>query len=197
MKQPRIGIYSGTFNPVHSGHISFALQAIKTANLDKVYLMPERHRPHKVDVAHFAHRIAMIRQAIRPHRNLGLIENNDITFSVSRTLPKLRHQFKDSKLVFLIGSDNLALMPSWPEVETLLKGSELVIGIRKGDERTIARRVKALPNKPMSVYLIDSLKPAVSSTKVREALRRDEHTDGVLPSVRRYSNRNWLYISLA
>ncbi len=197
MKQRRIGIYSGTFNPVHAGHVSFALQALKGAKLDRVYLMPERYRPHKIDVAHYGHRVAMIRQAIKPHRSLGIIENSDITFSVAKTLPKLINQFKDAKLVFLMGSDTLSNLPQWEGVNHLLKGSELVIGVREGDEAAITSWLAALPLKPSAVHLITSLKPAVSSTKIREALRRDEHTDGILPSVRRYSNRNWLYISLA
>lgn len=197
MKQHRIGIYSGTFNPVHAGHVSFALQALNEAKLDKVYLMPERYRPHKIDVAHYGHRVAMVRQAIKPHRALGLIENSDVTFSVAKTLPKLQNQFNDSKLVFLMGSDNLRVLAQWEGVKHLLRGSELVIGVREGDEQDIIGWISALPLKPKAVHLITSLKPAVSSTKIREALRRDEHTDGILPSVRRYSNLNWLYISLA
>lgn len=197
MKQRRIGIYSGTFNPVHSGHISFALQAIADAKLDQVYIMPERYRQHKLDVAHFAHRIAMIRQAIKPHPALGLIENSDVTFSVTKTLPKLRHQFRGDRLVFLMGSDSLATLASWPNADKLLKGSDLVIGIREGDADKIEGWLKSLPHQPKKLYIIDSLKPAVSSTKIREALRRDEQIEGILPSVRRYSNRNWLYISLA
>jgi nicotinate-nucleotide adenylyltransferase len=197
MKQRRIGIYSGTFNPVHAGHISFALQAINEAKLDKVYLMPERYRPHKVDVAHYGHRVAMARQAVKPHRKLGIIENSDVTFSVSKTLPKLKNQFHDQKLVFLMGSDNLSTLSQWPAVDYLLKGNELVIGVREGDQQAISSWLRALPSKPKKVHLIDSLKPAVSSTKIREALRRDEVAEGVLLSVRRYSNRNWLYISLA
>ena len=197
MKQRRIGIYSGTFNPVHAGHISFALQALSEAKLDHVYFMPERYRRHKVDVAHFAHRTAMIRQAIRPHRRLGLIENSDVTFSVARTLPKLKKQFHGSQLVFLMGSDSLENLNQWSQVENLLKVSELVIGIREGDTERVKTWLGALEPKPVKFYLIDSLRPTVSSTKIREALRLDQEIEGILPSVRRYSNRNWLYISLA
>lgn len=193
----RVGIYSGTFNPVHSGHISFALQAAEAANLERVYFMPERYRQHKTDVAHFAHRVAMVRQATKPHRNLALIENSDVSFSVEKTLPKLKSRFQGSRLVFLMGSDSLRHLSSWPHVERLLKTSELVIGIREGDAGLVAKWTAQLPTQPKKLYLLDSYAPSVSSTKIREALRRQEEAEGILPSVRRYSDRNWLYISLA
>ncbi len=193
----RIGIYSGTYNPVHAGHISFALQSLKDAKLNKVYFLPERFRPNKTDVTHYAHRVAMIRQAIKPHKQLGLIEDNAVSFSVENTLPKLTNRFNGSTLVFLMGSDSLANLKNWPKVDKLLKSSELVIGIREGDQDRVQDWIKELPQKPLDIHLIDSLAPSVSSTKVREALRRQEETEGILPSVRKYSNQNWLYVSLA
>jgi nicotinate-nucleotide adenylyltransferase len=193
----RIGIYSGTFNPVHAGHISFAVQALGEARLDQIYLMPERHRSNKEDVTHFGHRVAMIRQAIKPHRHLGIIESHEVSFTVEKTIPKLQSQFKDSQLVFLFGSDSLESMAYWPKIERLLTYSELVVGIREGDENKTVALVGNLPIKPQDVHIINSYAPSVSSTKIREALRSKQETAGILASVRRYSNKNWLYISLA
>ena len=96
-----------------------------------------------------------------------------------------------------MGSDTLSTLNQWPLVEKLLKSSDLVIGIREGDADKVDRLIAELKSKPNNVYKIDSLRPTVSSTKIREALRRDQEIEGILPSVRRYSNRNWLYISLA
>jgi len=192
----RIGIYSGTFNPVHAGHISFALQSINEARLDKVYFMPERYRQQKQDVAHYGHRVAMVRQAIKPHRKLGIIESPQVSFSVDKTLPKLQLQFANDQLVFLFGSDSLAKMSGWLNIKRLLTCSELAIGIRADDGGRIAQLVDSLPVPPRDIYIIDSFAPSVSSTKIREALRRQQDTEGILASVRRYSNQNWLYVSL-
>lgn len=192
----RIGIYSGTFNPVHAGHIGFALQAVAAAGLDKVFLMPERHRPGKQDVAHYAHRVAMIRQAIKPHNGLGLIECSEVSFSVGRTLPKLRAKFNDTQLVFLLGSDSLKTLNQWPNIGKLLETSELVVGVREGDHKMVNRLIQRLPQAPKGVFVVESYAATVSSSKIREALRLHQDTEGILPSVRRYSNQNWLYISL-
>ena len=192
----RIGIYSGTFNPIHAGHISFALQAIDEAKLDKVYFLPERYRSDKSDVEHFGHRVAMIRQAVKPHNRLGLIELSDITFSVDRTLPKLESKFSNDQLVFLLGSDQLKFIKDWPNVDRLLKKTELVVGIRERDQESIKSLAKNLKSTTKKISLIDSYAPKVSSSKIRDALRRHQDTEGILTSVRRYSNQNWLYISL-
>src|SRR5581483_3364510 len=86
----RIGIYSGVFDPVHAGHIGFALQAVERAGLDKVYFLPERRPYHKQGVEHFGHRVAMLKRATRPHPALSVLELEDISFTVERTLPKLQ-----------------------------------------------------------------------------------------------------------
>ncbi len=192
----RIGIYSGTFNPIHAGHISFALQAINQAKLDRVYFLPERYRSDKSDVEHFGHRVAMIRQAVKPHNRLGLIELTDITFSVDKTLPKLESKFSDDQLVFLLGSDQLKTINNWPNIDRLLKKAEIVVGIREQDQDLIKGLVKNLKPVTKKIHLIDSYAPRVSSSKIRDALRRHKDTEGILDSVRRYSNQNWLYISL-
>lgn len=194
----RIGIYAGTFNPVHAGHITFALQAIQAASLDKVYFLPERRPRHKTDVEHFGHRVAMLERATRPHPQFEVMELVDVSFSVERTLPKLRKAFPDSQLVFLFGSDVVGDLPDWPRVERLLKDSELVIGLRQGDEVVVIKElISEWPQAPIDLILFDSFAPHVSSGRIREALRRRKRTAGLLRSVEHYSNRHWLYVSLA
>src|SRR4051812_33685276 len=127
---PRIGIYAGTFDPVHAGHVTFALQAMEAAGLDKVYFLPERRPRNKQHVEHFGHRVAMLKRAAQPHPQFEVLELVDVSFSVERTLPKLRQQFADDELVFLFGSDVVVSLQSWPKSELLLKDNELVIGLR-------------------------------------------------------------------
>lgn len=198
MKSKRIGIYSGTFDPVHSGHITFALQSISAAKLDRIYFMPERRPRTKRHVEHFAHRVAMIKQAIKPHPLLKLIELVDISFSVNRTLPKLQAMFAGDQLVFLFGSDILDNILSWPKIDKLLNDNELVIGIRSNlDKQYLKQNVEIWKTKPRALYMFDSYNPNVTSSKIRYALRKRMSSNGSLKSVERYSNKHWLYISLA
>lgn len=194
----RVGIYSGTFDPVHSGHITFALQALQSAKLDKVYFLPERRPNAKPGVEHFAHRVAMLRRATMPYTQFEILELTDISFSVERTLPKLTRAFPDSQLVFLFGSDAVADLPAWPKVDRLLRSSELIVGVRSGHNGTqISNEIAAWEQQPRAVTVFDSYAPEVSSREIRDALRRRQTAGGILPSVERYSDHHWLYVSLA
>jgi nicotinate-nucleotide adenylyltransferase len=198
VRAKRIGIYAGTFDPVHAGHITFALQALAAASLDKVYFLPERRPRGKHHVEHFAHRTAMLRRAAAPHPQFDVLELVDVSFSVERTLPKLQRQFKDGELVFLFGSDVLPGLQDWPQADRLLANNELVIGLRHQDDRDAARHIiETWPTPPKALTMFASFAPDVSSGRVREALRTRQPARGLLTSVERYSNRHWLYVSLA
>lgn len=198
-KRRRIGIYAGTFNPVHSGHIAFALQSLEAAKLNEVYFLPERQPRGKQDVEHFGHRAGMLERALKPHPRLKVLEMVDISFSVDRTLPRLRKQFDAADLIFLFGSDIVPGLAGWPHADDLIRNYELVIGIRSRDNREKLRAiVEGWPVQPEGVTMFDSYAADVSSGIVREALRKgDSAVPGLLKSVERYSDRHWLYVSLA
>ena len=190
----RVGIYSGTFDPVHAGHIAFALQAATAAGLPKVYFVPERAPRGKRHVTHYAHRVAMIRRATRPYTQLDVLELEDKTFSVAHTLPRLRRDFPQSELVYLCGSDVIAHMAQWPHVARFLQQVELCVG-RRGNETqlSIEQMLKTLPP-PLRVTFFDSHAPAVSSSQVRAALREKRGVRGLLASVKVYAAQEWLYL---
>lgn len=193
----RIGIYSGTFDPVHAGHISFALQALEQAGLDEIYFLPERRPRGKADVEHFGHRVAMLKRASRPHRHLHVLELEDISFTVATTLPRLQKRFAKDQLVFLVGSDVAQYLPQWPNSKQLLQQVELVVGVRAADSMTITQElIQKWHIQPLALTVFDSHAAHISSRKIREALRLRQHTPGLLKSVERYSNRNWLYVTL-
>lgn len=196
-KPRRIGIYAGTFDPVHAGHVAFALQTVERADLDVLYFLPERRARFKQGVEHFGHRVAMLKRASQPHPKFDVLELDDVSFTIDRTLPSLSKKFPQSQLVFLFGSDAVEQLPNWPLYERLLEVSELVVGIRASDRiSSIEAMLRKWNTQPKAVNIFNSFAPEVSSNKVREALRNQTHTDGALSSVKRYSQRNWLYVSV-
>lgn len=196
-KQRSVGIYVGTFDPVHTGHVTFALQALKSANLDRVVFIPERQPRQKEGVEHFGHRVAMLKRALLPHPQLDVLELVDIRISAIRTLPKLKQLFAGDQLVFLFGSDVVAGMNFWPGIERILKDSGLVIGLRKhANAQRIKAEISSWQSQPATLLIVPSFAPDVTSGDVREALYKRRPVKGLLSSVERYSNRNWLYVSL-
>jgi nicotinate-nucleotide adenylyltransferase len=196
-KPYRVGIYAGSFDPVHAGHIAFALQAAEEANLDEVIFLPERRPRFKDGPEHFGHRVAMLRHAIKPHAKLQVMEMVDRHFTVKRTLPQLRSVFARAELVFLVGSDVAEFIPDWAGSALLLRSSELVVGVRD-DQSTdyISQQLATWEVQPKQSYILLSYAAEVSSGSIRDSLRQGKSAHGLLASVVRYARSNWLYVSL-
>lgn len=192
----RIGIFAGTFDPVHAGHIAYALQALRAAGLDEVVFLPERRPRHKPGVEHFAHRVAMIKQAIRPHPLFSILELVDRNFTVSRTLPQLQALFAGHQLVLLVGSDTVPGMPHWPRWPRLAGECGLIVGVRAGQNPAdVQDLLDSWQAQPREIWLLDSYAAAISSTRIREALRSGQSAAGLLASVKCYARQEWLYVS--
>lgn len=130
----RTGIYSGTFDPVHPGHIAFALETLRICNLDEIIFLPECSPRGKDDIADISHRIALLNQQTKAHSNLRILRLASERFTVKNTLPELRAIFKDSELTMLIGSDVArTLLFRWESLDLLFKEVSLAIGIREND----------------------------------------------------------------
>lgn len=196
----KIGIFSGTFDPVHAGHIATALEAMKQAGLEKVYFLPERSPRRKEGVTHYAHRIAMLKLALKPYKNLAVLELPDKQFSVTKTLPRLRSRFKNDQLYQIIGSDMVHILVSqddqvqWPGLSTYLTEVTLVVGVRSGtDHEEVKRLLTAIQPGGIIVLTPSS---HVASSVIRLAVSRGKMPDTLLKTVRPYVKKHWLYASI-
>ncbi|HJP81088.1 MAG TPA: adenylyltransferase/cytidyltransferase family protein [Candidatus Saccharimonadales bacterium] len=130
-----IGIFPGTFDPIHPGHISFALKAAQMHSLDVVHLIPEaipRGKPHATPLAE---RIERIEAAIEQHPQLSVLISPFPTSSTNQTLPWLTAQFSESTLTLLLGSDVAAHLGAWDSLPSLAQTVSFIIGMRSGDSR--------------------------------------------------------------
>ncbi len=198
LKRARIGIYAGAFDPIHVGHLAFALQALQSAKLDQVIFLPERRPRSKPGVEHYAHRVAMIKKALKPHPDLAVMEMVDRHFSVQRTLPQLLALFPQDQLVFLMGSDTVLTLPDWPYADRLLAAGELVVGVRSEHQHAeVVASLQDWPTRRADLTIVNSFAPDISSARIRQALRANQYTKGLLASVSRYARQEWLYVSTA
>lgn len=194
MTMKRIGILAGTFDPVHKGHISFALQAIEQAGLDEVYLIPEPKPRYKGDATHISHRTAMLHMAVEGYSRVRVLELPDKQFQVATTLPRLRHEFPDAEMLMLVGTDVLGHMSVWPHIRSLLKFMGLVVAVRGDkDERHAFQLLSRLPLEPREAHVLTSNYKAVAARDIRGSLKTGGSPDGLLGSVKKYAAENWLY----
>lgn len=190
----RIGIYAGSFDPVHKGHVAFALEALEIANLDEIYLLPETRPRYKPGISHATHRLAMLKLATRAHPKLKVLDLPDKRFSVKTTLPRLKQKFPHDQLFFMLGSDVLMHMPRWQLIEELLLQLGIIVAVRSEAEIShVMNAINMLPRPLRELHIIESLEPGVASRHVRQSMRLGHVPRDVLPSVYTYAKKHWLY----
>lgn len=188
----RIGIYSGTFDPVHNGHVAFALRALEDARLDQVVFIPEKTPRGKENVTDLTHRFELLVRAIDPYEGLGVRLLSAEQFCVGGTMPELRAMFGDADLYLLLGSDVVKTFPErWVNLDDLFAQMKIVIGLRKDDtRREIKKLLRTLDvtTHPRVVF-VESPLAAASSTRVRHG----QTVRDVAPEVSSYIQQHKLY----
>lgn len=195
----RIGIYSGSFDPVHEGHLAFALQAIDRASLDKVYFLAERSPRWKQGVRALEHREAMLSLATKNNTSLGQLIVDDDRFTVELTLPRLEARFAGARLVFLMGDHVFMRLATWGNVKTLISKVDFVVGLRRIDQAQIEQQIvllKKLTNVSPKVTIVKTDLHLASSSKVRNALRHGLAPQGLPDAIARYIKKHGLYESV-
>lgn len=185
----RVGVFSGTFDPVHFGHVSFALSAMDSAQLDRVVFLPERSPRSKTDVGDFDHRVAMLQLIAQRSDKFDVLVLDDEQFTVEYTLPELQRQLGRAQLVVLCGSDVIRTFSfRWPGLETLLAQVELAVGLRTGESQSEVETLLASFNTATKVTYVETSHAHISATQIRrgKALAVD-------PLVRDYIMLNQLY----
>lgn len=133
----RIGIFGGTFDPVHMGHLILAEQCRTQAGLDQVWFVPSAHPPHKAGqgVTRFDQRCDMIELAVAGHAAFRVerIEQQLPPPSyTAETLAELQRRHPNDEFYLLMGSDGLPDLPGWYEPRRVLERAGLVVVPRPG-----------------------------------------------------------------
>lgn len=192
---PGVGIFSGTFDPVHNGHLQFARDALKLANLEKVFFMVEPRPRRKQGVKAFEHRLRMVQLAVKDDPALGTIELYQDQFTPHETMPVLQARFKGADLYLLMGDDMLAHLGGWPHVDELIKSTHFIVGIR-GEEEKALRYISTLEKTRglnLRHYIFKSTYSGVSSSNVKTALRRHGVSPDLPQEVSEYIKTHKLY----
>lgn len=194
----KIGIYSGTFDPIHDGHIAFAQTALEQCHLDKIFFLVEPRPRRKQGVKAFEHRTAMVKLAIKGEPRLGSIVLKQQRFTPADTMPLLTERFKGAELYMLLGDDMLDHLSSWPDVDYLLKAVKFIVSVRKADENKIHQTLKDLETTrglKLHYLIIDNDFSDVSSSNIKLALKSGQRPKGISTDVLNYIKKQGLYTS--
>lgn len=189
----RIGIFGGTFNPPHNGHIAIAKQAMKQLELNCVYFVPVYIPPHKQQNSSTAakHRLKMLKLAVSGRKEFiaSTIElrRRGISYTVD-TLKFFKKHFPQAELVLIIGADNLAQFYSWKSPKTILQLSSLAVYKRKGF--SLSPKDNAID----FIFLKGKLLQ-ISSTEIRNKIAAGLDINTFVPSsINSYIKKHLLYI---
>ena len=192
----RIGLFGGTFDPPHLGHLVLAECARDRLALDEVRFVPAGEPPHKRrrPVTPTAARLAMVRLAVRGNRAFVVstleARRHGPSFTIE-TLRAVRAEAPRARLFLLMGADSLEEFVTWRDPEAILGLATLAVAKRRGRERPAAR----LARRGRIVWL-DNAEIDLSSSLVRARVRRGRSIRYLVPeAVAAYIARHRLYRS--
>ncbi len=191
-KPERIGVFGGTFDPIHNVHLEIARAALREAGLDRVLFVVSARPPHKHDTACASpeDRYAMVAAAIadEPRMEPSRLEMDRSGPSYMwETLEALKVQYPTSSLYLILGADALKDLPHWRHPERIMAAARLLVVPRPGEwdvPSSLAGHYDALRF---------SISP-ISSTEVRQRIAAGESLDHLVPpTVMRYILERGLY----
>lgn len=166
----RIGIYAGTFDPLHEGHLSFARAAVDRARLNRVYFLPEREPRLKPHASAYKARVERLTDVL-DGTVLRILELPDHALTMQQTLPEIEQKFPGSYLTFLVGADVLQHMHAWPGIKQLCDSHELIVGVRTGfDHAKITQSLQKLGLAGERALIVHTDQAHISSTTIRSDL---------------------------
>ena len=200
----RVGIFGGTFDPIHLGHLQVAQAARDQHRLARVILVPARCQPMKPSApdASGRHRVAMIELAIEGQPALSVsdceLDRPGKSFTIDTILEFRAELGPDTELFFILGSDSIRDLPKWHEVERLAELCTLIVAARPGwpmdaldalEGQLTAERIAA-----MKTDAVRCTANAAAASEIRRRVAEDEPVDDLVPAaVAAYVAKNKLY----
>jgi nicotinate-nucleotide adenylyltransferase len=186
-----VAILGGTFNPVHLGHLNIAREVQTRLGYDCIVFVPANSPAHKQIASDVGagHRLAMLKLAVSSHPQFCIDEcelrRGGTSYTID-TVRDIRNRYDlDGKPGLIIGDDLVEDFKSWKHVDRLVAMVDLIIAHRESPEKVEIQY--------SARYIDNSLYP-ISSSEIRERLRRGKPVNGsVPPEVLRYIERHGLY----
>ncbi|MDR1517221.1 MAG: nicotinate-nucleotide adenylyltransferase [Dysgonamonadaceae bacterium] len=180
MGKKQIGIFPGSFNPIHIGHLVLANYLREFSYLDEIWFVVSPHNPLKSvgDLLDDSIRLEMVRLALK---NFPDFRVSDVEFAMSRpsytidTLGKLSQENPDLEFTLIIGGDNWNGFHRWKDCECLRRKYKILIYPRLGEEIVIP------PEFAKNIHQVNAPIVKISSTFIRESIREGKNMRAFVP----------------
>lgn len=177
----KVGLFFGSFNPIHVGHLVLANYMLEFTDLEKVWFVISPHNPlkQKSSLLHEHHRLQLVQIAIE---NNNRLKASDVEFKLPQpsytvnTLAHLQEKYPDHRFALIMGADNLVSFHKWKNYEAILEHYELYVYPRQD----------SFPDTVLSTHPHVKLIPAprieISSTMIRQAIKDKKDVRYFLPA---------------
>lgn len=191
----KVGIFGGTFDPIHFGHLITAQTILEKREYEKIIFVPSYISPHKIQYRYTDpnHRFKMTELAIKSNSKFEVsdfeISNDDISFTYN-TLLEFSKSYDEMELI--IGFDNLVTFDIWHKPDKILELAKLVVM-----KRTYDKEIKKVHKYFGEAEFVDTPTIEISSTEIRKKIYNKMNVDYYLPApVIDYINEHRLYTTL-
>jgi nicotinate-nucleotide adenylyltransferase len=212
----KIGIFGGTFNPIHYGHLRSAEESRVMFGLDKIFFIPSGNPPlKKKDLAEAGHRYKMVRMAVKGNPYFEVLDIECIrpgkSYTVN-TLELLKKKYADVAFYFMLGIDAFLDMPNWREPEKIMSLTNFIVLSRPGNSfedlldspyldfkagqgKAVIQSCRTALGNSQKVFLADVTQIGISSTDIRKSVKKGASIKYMLPeNVESYIISNRLYM---
>ena len=209
-KMPKaIGIFGGTFDPVHHGHLRSALEVAQQLELDQIRLIPSASPPHREQPRATAQqRLMMLHLAIKNSSQFVVddreLHRDGLSYTVD-TLLSLREEFVENPLYLIVGTDAFSALQTWHNWRQLIKLSHIVVVSRPGEDLSLPESLEFWYQRHLAteadrdliagkIWPVTVTQLAISATAIRESIANNESPEFLLPdAVLRLIEQTGLY----
>lgn len=176
----RIGLYGGTFDPIHIGHLIVIENAINAMNLDKVIILPSSNPPHKKhkDKTEADIRVEMVNEAIKDNPKIILStfesDTEDVIYT-HHTLEYFTNALKNHEIFYIMGEDSFITIDTWRNYEKILSYN-IIVFAREGieEDSELVKKVEQVKKDNPNIFLLNTLSINISSTLIRNLVKENK-----------------------
>lgn len=175
----RIGLFGGTFDPIHIGHMIIMENVINFMNLDKIYILPNSNPPHKLEnkKTNINLRLKMIEKSIENNPKLCIndydFKDNKIHYTY-KTINHFKITYPNDEFFFILGEDSFMDLEKWKNYQEILDENLIIFKRESGKNSSLLSKINKIKKYNKNIYLIDNLSLDISSTLIRNLVKNNK-----------------------
>lgn len=175
----KIGLFGGTFDPIHIGHMILMENVINNLDLDKIYVLPNSNPPHKLENKKTALnlRLKMVNETIKDNPKLEINDydyrDNEIHYTFN-TINYFKKSYLNDEFFFIMGEDSFLDIEKWKNYKEILKENLIIFKRYSNKNFSLISKINQVRKYNKNIYLIDNIALDISSTLIRNLVKENK-----------------------